>query len=61
MFKVGDAIRTTYQWSETGRIVKPRARYGESVPGPGWHAVRFDSNGGRMCIHQDMMVLRNEG
>ena len=38
---------------ERARIMKPRK--GESVPthaGPGWHLVQFDSDGGRLCMHE---------
>lgn len=53
----GTKIRTTYEHSETGTIVKPRR--GEGVPTPDWFVVRFDRDGGRLRIHRSMLVLSN--
>jgi hypothetical protein len=53
--KFGTKIRTLYEHSQVGTIVTKRHR----VPGPGWHIVRFD-DGSRLCIHEDMMVIRND-
>lgn len=60
-FTKGDAIRTTYRYSQAGRIV----RY-EPIPSyenPGtmmeWYIVRF-TDGGGACIHASMMNKANE-
>ena len=59
--KIGTKIRTLYQFSETGTIVKPRTKRGEGTGGmPGWHMVQFDFDGGRAVIHENMMVVRND-
>jgi len=39
--------------SETGKVV--RARAGESAP-DGWALVRFDADGGRLCVHESQLV-----
>lgn len=55
--KIGTKVRTLYQHSETGTVVKPRK--GESTPTPEWNVVRFDLDGARGCIHNDMLTLSN--
>lgn len=57
---IGTAIRTLYEHSETGRIVKPR-KESLPLPGPDWFIVQFDSDGKKACIHRSMFVVRNEG
>lgn len=56
----GTKIRTLYQFSETGQIVKPRAE-NLPMPGPDWRIVKFDSDGAKVCMHIEMMAVRNEG
>lgn len=66
MFKPGTKIRTLYQFSATGVIAKPRK--GESTEGlpdrANWFIVQFDdfdpSCTGRLCIHRNMLAVRNE-
>lgn len=55
--QIGTKVRTTYEHSETGVIVK--ARKSEAPPSADWHIVRSDIDGARLCIHRDMMVIRN--
>lgn len=52
--KRGTKIRTTYEHSQTGVIIGPA----KHMPA-GWWRVRFDDSGGVMCIHADMLVIRN--
>lgn len=58
--KPGTKVRTLYQYSETATNVKPRARYGEGVPGPDWFIIRWDADGKRACCHRDMLAVRND-
>jgi hypothetical protein len=55
---IGDRITTLYEHSATGTIVRPR-KSELPLPGDGWFIVRFDDTGGKMCIHESMMVVRN--
>lgn len=54
---VGTKIRTLYQHSETGTVIKPR-KVNLPLPGPGWVIVRFDDGGGA-CIHESMLAIAN--
>jgi hypothetical protein len=54
---IGTKVRTLYQHSETGIIVKPRK--GEGTPTPEWFIIRFDLDGAKLCIHRSMFVVRN--
>lgn len=56
--KIGDKVRTTYQHSWTGTIVRPRKS--ETPPSAEWFIVRDDERGGKVCIHQSMLVIRND-
>lgn len=56
MDMIGKKVRTLYEHSETGTIVKPRR--GEGTPTPDWFIIRFDE-GGRACIHREMFSLAN--
>ena len=55
--KIGTKVRTLYQHSETGTVVKPRK--GEGVPTPEWFIVKFDRDGGKLCIHRTMLAVSN--
>jgi hypothetical protein len=50
----GTRIETISKWpgvpAERAKIARPRR--GESVPGPGWYIVRFDT-GGALCMHEE--------
>ena len=54
----GTKVRTLYQHSETGQIVKPRK--GETPPSADWFVVKFDCDAAKMFIHRDMLAVRNE-
>lgn len=56
---IGTKVRTTYQHSETGVIVKPRAE-NLPLPSPDWRIVRYDFDGKKACIHIDMMNIAND-
>jgi hypothetical protein len=36
---------------ERAIIVRPRAE-NLPLPGPGWHIVKFDRDGGELCMHE---------
>lgn len=55
----GTRVRTTYQHSETGKIVRPRAE-SLPLPSPDWFVIRFDRDGKRACIHRSMFAVRND-
>lgn len=55
----GTKIRTTYQHSETGLIVRPRAE-NLPLPSPDWRIVKFDRDGAKVCMHVSMMAIRND-
>jgi hypothetical protein len=64
-FQPGTRIRTLYQHSFTGTIVKPRAA-NLPLPGPDWFIVRIDGpvypgSSGKLCINRSMLALSNEG
>lgn len=46
-------------WSETGRVRKPRAEE-LPLPGPNWNIVRFDRDGAVLCVHDSMLMACNE-
>lgn len=54
---IGTKVRTLYQHSETGQIVKPRKS--ETPPSADWFIVKFDSDGKKLCIHRSMLAVRN--
>lgn len=56
--KIGTKVRTLYQFSETGVIVKPRK--GEMPPTPEWHIVKFDDGGDKLCVHHAMLAVSNQ-
>jgi hypothetical protein len=56
---IGAKVRTLYQHSETGTIVRPR-KVNLPLPGPDWFIVQFDSDGKKLCIHRSMFVVRND-
>lgn len=58
MMKIGSKIRTLYQYSQTGVIVKPRKHL--TPPGEGWFLVCFDDSNGKLWIHREMLALRND-
>ena len=55
---IGTKVRTLYEHSATGVIVKPRK--GEGTPTPDWYIVKFDDNGGKLCIHRSMLAISNQ-
>lgn len=54
----GKRVRTTYQHSELGTIVKPRKSQ-LPAPGDGWYVIRFDDGGGQLYIHRSMFNFAN--
>jgi hypothetical protein len=56
---IGTKVRTLYEHSETGKIVKPRK---ENLPLPGadWFIIKFDRDGKKACIHRSMMAISNQ-
>ncbi len=60
-FSRNDRIRTTYHYSQTGRIVRYEPIPSHENPGTmmEWYQVRFD-DGSRACIHADMMNRAND-
>lgn len=56
--KIGTKVRTLYQHSETGMIVKPRK--GEGTPSSDWYIVKFDRDGAKLCIHRSMLSISNQ-
>lgn len=56
--KAGTKIRTLAQFSETGVIATPR-KVNLPLPGPDWYIVRFDVDGGALCIHRSGFALAN--
>ncbi len=54
---IGTKVRTLYEHSETGQIVKPRK--GCEPPSADWFTVQFDSDDRRLCIHREMLAIRN--
>jgi hypothetical protein len=59
-FRKGDRIRTTYEHSHSGRIVRYTPIPSRGNPGTmmEWYRVRFDDGTGA-TIHADMMNRRN--
>ena len=57
--KPGTPVRTLYQHSETGTICKP-TRAALPLPGPDWHIIKFDHDGGKLCIHRSMFAISNQ-
>lgn len=55
--KPGTKVRTLYQFSETGTILRPR-KVNLPLPGPDWYMISFDAGGGA-CIHRSMFTLAN--
>lgn len=56
--QIGTKVRTLYEHSETGTIVRPR-KVSLPLPSPDWFIIQFDDDGGRLCIHRDMLAVRN--
>lgn len=67
-FKPGTKCRTLYQYSETVTILRKTkkrteadvAYFGSREKADQWHLVRFDRDGKKAVIHQNMMALSNE-
>jgi hypothetical protein len=55
---VGTKVRTTYQHSETGVICRP-TKASLPMPGPDWYIIKFDADGGKLCIHREMFNVAN--
>lgn len=55
---IGTKVRTLYEHSEAGTIVKPR-KESLPLPGPDWFVIKFDADGKKACIHRSMMAVRN--
>lgn len=57
--RAGTKVRTLYDHSETGTVLRPRK---ESLPkpGPDWFLVRFDHDGGKLYIHREMFAVSNQ-
>ena len=53
----GTKVRTTYEHSETGTIIKT-PKVAIPLPGPDWYVIKFD-DGGRLCIHRSMFNVAN--
>lgn len=56
---IGTKVRTLYQHSETGTIVRPR-KVNLPLPSSDWFIIQWDSDGRKSCIHRDMFVARND-
>ena len=56
--KTGTKIRTLFEHSETGTIVRPR-KVNLPLPSADWVIVQLDDGGDRLCMHRDMFVVRN--
>lgn len=54
---IGTKVRTLYEHSATGVVVRPRKS--EGTPSADWFIVRFDDDGGRLCIHREMLAISN--
>lgn len=54
---IGKRVRTLYEHSEAGTIVRPR-RANLPLPGPDWFIIRFD-DGQKACINRSMFALAN--
>lgn len=46
-------------WSETGRVCKPRMSQ-LPLPSPDWHIIRFDADGGKLCVHRERLMVCND-
>lgn len=57
---IGTKVRTLYEHSATGVICRPNKNKGEGTPGPDWYIVKFDDNGGKLCIHRSMLAISNQ-
>ena len=55
---IGTKVRTLYQYSSTGVIVKPIKKINGTLP-MDWHIIQYD-DGGRGCIHRSMFTQVNE-
>jgi len=55
----GTKVRTTYQHSETGTIIKP-PKVSLPLPGSDWYVIKFDVDGGKNCIHRSMFNVSND-
>jgi hypothetical protein len=51
-------VRTTYQHSETGVVVRPRKSQ-LPLPSPEWNIVRMDSDNACLCVHDSMLTISN--
>ena len=66
MLTAGTKVRTLYQWSQTGVIVKRTkkqqaehvAYWGSEEKASQWYLVRFD-DGTKGGIHREMLTLSN--
>ena len=56
--QIGTKVRTLFQHSETGTIVRPR-KVNLPLPSPDWVIVQLDDDGDRLCMHRDMLAVRN--
>ena len=55
---IGTKVRTLFQYSSTGVIVKPIKKINGTLP-MDWHVIHYD-DGGRGCIHRSMFTQVNE-
>lgn len=68
MFAPGTKVRDLYQYSETHVVVRKTkaqrdfdARYfGSQEKGDAWLRVRSDVSGKVLCMHRDMLAVRND-
>ena len=46
-------------WSETGRVTRPHKSWAGKLP-DGYHAVRFDLDGGSLLVHRSRLMICND-
>lgn len=57
--QVGTKVRTKYEHSETGIVVRTR-RSELPLPTPEWNIIKSDIDGARLCIHNEMLSISNQ-
>ena len=55
----GTKVRTLYQHSETGTIIKP-PKVALPLPGPDWYVIKWDIDGHKAVIHRSMFAVSNQ-
>jgi hypothetical protein len=55
----GTKVRTLYEHSETGVICRP-TKASLPMPNADWFVIKFDRDGGKLCVHRSMLAIRND-